>query len=37
VVSLPGLTQWLKDDDWVEMDGSTGIVRRIPAVVAAGA
>jgi pyruvate,water dikinase len=29
VVSLPGLTRWLKDGDWVEMDGSTGVVRRI--------
>jgi phosphohistidine swiveling domain-containing protein len=29
IVSLPGITRWLKDDDWVEMDGSTGIVRRI--------
>ena len=29
VVSLPGLTKWLKDGDVVEMDGSTGIVRRI--------
>ncbi len=37
VVSLPGLTRWLKDDDWVEMDGSTGVVRRIPAEVSAGA
>ena len=30
VVSLPGVTRWLKDGDSVEMDGSTGIVRRIP-------
>jgi pyruvate,water dikinase len=41
VVSLPGLTRWLKDDDWVEMDGSTGVVRRIarriPPAVSAGA
>jgi pyruvate,water dikinase len=29
VVSLPGITRWLSDGDWVEMDGSTGIVRRI--------
>jgi phosphohistidine swiveling domain-containing protein len=29
VVSLPALTKWLKDGDVVEMDGSTGIVRRI--------
>jgi len=37
IVSLPGLTHWLKDDDWIEMDGSTGTVRRIPAAVSAGA
>jgi pyruvate,water dikinase len=29
VVSLPGLTRWLKDGDIVEMDGSAGTVRRI--------
>jgi rifampicin phosphotransferase len=29
IVSIPQVTQWLKDGDWVEMDGSTGIVRRI--------
>ena len=22
VVSLPGVTRWLRDGDWVEMDGS---------------
>lgn len=27
IVSLPGLTEWLKDGDWVEMDGSNGMVR----------
>jgi pyruvate,water dikinase len=27
VVSIPGLTRWLNDDDWVELDGRTGIVR----------
>jgi rifampicin phosphotransferase len=30
VVSLPDVTRWLTDDDWVEMNGSTGVVRRIP-------
>ena len=30
IVSLPGLTRWLSNGDWVEMNGSTGIVRRIP-------
>lgn len=29
VVSLPGITRWLRDGDWVEMDGTTGRVRRI--------
>jgi pyruvate,water dikinase len=29
VVSLRGLTDWLKDGDWVEMDGSTGVVTKI--------
>lgn len=32
VVSIPGVTQWLKDGDWVELDGSTGIVRKIESV-----
>jgi phosphohistidine swiveling domain-containing protein len=32
VVSLPGLTRWLRDGDVVEMDGSSGVVRRIEAV-----
>jgi len=29
VVSLAGLTAWLTDGDWVEMDGSTGVVTKI--------
>jgi pyruvate,water dikinase len=29
VVSLSGLTAWVKDGDWVEMDGSTGVVTKI--------
>jgi pyruvate,water dikinase len=29
IVSVPGVTTWLKDGDWVEMDGSTGIVRKV--------
>ncbi|HMA81521.1 MAG TPA: PEP-utilizing enzyme, partial [Candidatus Binatia bacterium] len=29
VVSLSGVTNWLKDGDWVEMDGSTGVVTKI--------
>ncbi len=29
IVSISGLTRWLHDGDWVEFDGSTGVVRRI--------
>jgi pyruvate,water dikinase len=29
IVSLPGITEWLKDGDVVEMDGGLGIVRRL--------
>jgi phosphohistidine swiveling domain-containing protein len=29
IVSLPGVTRWLEDGDWVELNGSTGVVRRI--------
>lgn len=29
VVALAGVTAWLKDGDWVEMDGGSGIVRRL--------
>jgi pyruvate,water dikinase len=29
IVSLEGLTHWLKDEDWVEFDGSRGMVTRI--------
>jgi pyruvate,water dikinase len=31
IVALPRVTEWLNDGDWVEMDGSTGIVRKIGA------
>ena len=37
IVSIPGVTRWLKDGDWVELDGSTGVVRRIAAPASAGA
>jgi rifampicin phosphotransferase len=30
IVSIPGVTTWLKDGDWVELDGAAGVVRRIP-------
>jgi pyruvate,water dikinase len=29
VVSVPGVTRWLKDGDWVELDGASGVVRRL--------
>ena len=29
VVSVPGLTSWLNDGDWVEFDGTTGVIRRV--------
>ena len=29
VVSLPGLTAWLKDGDTIRVDGTTGVVRRL--------
>ncbi|MBA3708890.1 MAG: hypothetical protein H0W83_08745, partial [Planctomycetes bacterium] len=29
VVAVPGATAWLKDGDLVELDGATGVVRRI--------
>jgi pyruvate,water dikinase len=32
VVSLAGVTRWLKDGDHVELDGATGVVRRLPNV-----
>lgn len=37
IVSLAGLTRWLKDGDWVEMDGASGRVTRLPAQAAKGA
>ncbi|MCU0565668.1 MAG: PEP-utilizing enzyme [Oculatellaceae cyanobacterium Prado106] len=29
IVSIPQVTQWLQDGDWVEMDGSTGLIQKI--------
>jgi hypothetical protein len=29
IVAIDGLTQWVKDNDMVELDGSAGIVRKI--------
>jgi len=31
IVALSGVTQWLKDGDWVEMDGASGRVTRLPS------
>ncbi len=31
IVAIPGLTSWLHDGDWVEMDGASGTVVRLPA------
>ncbi len=31
IVALPALTRWLKDGDWVEMDGASGAVVRVAA------
>jgi len=36
IVGLAGLTHWLKDGDWVEFDGSTGVVTRIEPLHASG-
>ncbi len=35
VVSISGVTAWIKTGDWVEMDGSTGSVRKIQEPVSA--
>jgi len=29
VISIEGLTSWLHDGDWVEMDGAKGVVRKV--------
>jgi pyruvate,water dikinase len=29
VVAVPGVTRWLTDGDWVELDGASGMVRRL--------
>ena len=29
IVSIPGVTGWLKDGEWVELDGRTGVVKKI--------
>ena len=32
VVSLAGVTRWLSDGEWVEMNGATGVVTRVASV-----
>jgi pyruvate,water dikinase len=32
IVSLEGVTRWLKDGDWVELDGGSGVVTKINAL-----
>jgi pyruvate,water dikinase len=29
IVALSEATSWLRDGDWIEMDGSSGLVRRL--------
>ncbi len=31
IVSIDGVTRWLTDGDWVELDGKSGVVTRVPA------
>ena len=31
IVSIPALMGWARDGEWVEMDGATGVARKIPA------
>lgn len=37
VVSLEGATTWLRTGDWIELDGASGVVQRIPAPQASSA
>lgn len=30
IVSIPGVTAWLNDGDWVAMDGASGVVTKVP-------
>jgi phosphohistidine swiveling domain-containing protein len=38
IVSIGGVTTWIRTGDWVEMDGATGVVRKVsaPSAEAAG-
>ena len=31
IVAIAGLTRWLADGDWVEMDGASGLVTKVAA------
>jgi pyruvate,water dikinase len=31
IVSIPGVMRWVQDGEWVEMDGASGVARKIPA------
>jgi pyruvate,water dikinase len=31
IVSIPGVMRWVRDGDWVEMDGATGVARKVAA------
>ena len=36
IVSIPGVMGWARDGDWIEMDGATGVARKIAAPAAPG-
>jgi len=31
IVAVKGVTAWLRTGDWVEMDGASGVIRKLPA------
>jgi pyruvate,water dikinase len=31
IISVPGLTQWVRDGEWVELDGAQGTIRKVEA------
>ena len=37
IVSIAGVTEWVATGEWIEMDGSTGVVRKAPESAAAAA
>jgi pyruvate,water dikinase len=36
IVALDGVTRWVKDGDWVEFDGSSGVVVKVSGPAAGG-